>query len=208
MEMYNNIKVIKEQKYERTLFNKYKIRKGHLMEHILVKFFLENDLPTGARNNYIWFQIKCLLKESGIDFKGDETKKLHQLTTIKYGSGFNLNVPENRFKFNPDVVNKYCIMNLIPPLFDLWESKIADENFRLDNLDWNNLWMTHGEKISLPVDTDINEDMREAKKLMVRGSFDNIITLYKFTNGCIDKYGEEKTKYYFTYLFKRYIGYI
>ena len=205
MTFYEKIILYKEEAQAKKLFNKHKIYKSKVMENKLIKFMLENNLPYGMLNNYLWFSLKCLFRDSGFKTSDKEFIKVHKLLQAKYGT-FTTNIPESRFEFNPDIVNKYCIINLIPPLYDLWDFKYCDENFKIDNIKWEDRWIANNKKTNLPPETDIMEDMKGIKLLLEHGSFGNVEKVYQFTNGCIDKYGVVKAKYYTTYLFKRYIG--
>ena len=77
---------------------------------------------------------------------------------------------------------------------------------KLDELSWELVDMVDGE-VQLDSNTSIMEDMESFKSKLVEGDYGNINKLVEFTKGCIKKYGEDKTKYYFKFLFKRYFGY-
>jgi hypothetical protein len=77
---------------------------------------------------------------------------------------------------------------------------------KLEGLNWEEIYITT-EKIELNKDTSIQEDIREYKKVLISGDYNNIPKIGKFINGCIQKYGEKKTKYYFKFLFNKGFNY-
>lgn len=203
-----NIKIYNQKNVfvNRKASDKDIIKPGHLKEHILVKFMLENELPVGQRNNYIWCQIKCLLRDSSFDFNSEEFKQVKALMEKKQKMELNSNVPEKNIVFSKDTVNRYCINNCIPPIYTLWSNRTNKQDMKLEGLTWEEHILTD-EKIELNESDDIIEDMEKCKKLLVEGDFNNKIIIRKFTNGCIEKYGEEKAKYYFDKLFYRYFSF-
>lgn len=181
-----------------------------LRNHLVVKFMLENDLPYGQINNYVWFQIKCLIRDGIIDMNGMKFRKLHKELETKYGT-LTLNLPDKQFSFSKDIINRYCINNCIPPVYELWEdlktsrNKISDRCYK-----WSILKPTY----KLSEEKDILDDLKEGKvrlleKEIKNGNWErwephNTTVIGQFIGACIEKYGEKKTKYYFDYLMKRY----
>lgn len=203
-----NIKKFKEQNVffkSSAHLPKTRIRKGKLMEHKLVKFMLENDFPEGGINNTLWFQLKILLRDAKFDIHGEEYKQFHQAIMKKHNRTFSENVPDKKFSFNENVINAFCVRNLIPPLYEYLPKRKNELNHNIKNLSWNYV------KISTPMKldehTDIDEDMAQVKKSLKKG-FGNKEILGAFLAGMLEKYGEEKTKYYHKYVFERYFGYV
>ena len=60
----------------------------------------------------------------------------------------------------------------------------------------------------LDKNTTIFEDMENFKDKLVEGRLDNTDKFAGFVNGCIEKYGEDKTKYYFNTLFYKFFCFI
>ena len=183
-----------------------RIRKGKLKDNILIKFMLENNLPYGMINNYLWYQLKILLRDSGVDFNSEEFKKIHQELENKYKGKFTLNIPDSKFNFDENIVNKYCIENMFPPLYPLWPKRTKRMNMLIDDVTWEDVGLEK-ENYVLQQDTGIIDDLEWLKKQLEENNFTNIIKFKTFINGCKNKYGEEKTKYYFDNIMKRYLIY-
>lgn len=187
-----------------SLNRKKRLKQGKLKENELVKFMLENNLPAGSRNNYLWFQLKCLLRDYKIPLHKKEFRELHNELQAKHGT-LSLNLPDPKFKFNEDVINKWCINNNIKPVFKLWPKR----NKFLDN--WNELIWGNIDLVSGQIELDGSdefEDMEEIKKKLVGGEhLSNKTIIYEFTKGMISKYGVERTKYLFDNVFERFFNY-
>lgn len=188
-----------------SLLPKNRLRPGKLMEHEYVKFLLKNEFPEGMRNNYLWFQLKCLLRDSKIDLSSSEYKKLHRLLEKKFSDSLASNLPDKKFTFDENIVNSYCIKCLLPPLYELWPNKTKKVDMCLDKLSWKNLEVV--EEMKLSDDTTIMEDLKMCREKLTEGDFNNVNVVASFLKGCLIKYGEEKARYYYEYLFKRYFNY-
>lgn len=202
------------------IFNNKRITSGLLRKHKLIKFMLENELPAGGRNNKLWFQIKCLIRDYGIDMKSDEFRKVHAELEAKHGS-LPINVPEERFHFDVNIVNSWFIENMYPPLYEIWPNKIKHVRL-IDIGEWSSVNLA---KKGAPFeDTDIRKNMADIKKWLKTvseedyDSFDSgyadIVRMRKmwniflgFVGRCVATYGLEKTKYYYTFLFDKYFNY-
>jgi hypothetical protein len=206
---HNNIQKYKMQnvfKKTKVLLIRDRILPGTLQENIVVKFMLENDLPAGMRNNYLWFQIKCLLRDSKFDLKSDEFREIHKRLEAKHGD-LPTNIPEKRFDFNENIVNKFCIENLYKPLYlPVYPERTKKRNVLIDEITWNDIFFCEGEQ-TLDELTDIFEDLEVMRRKLKVGDWSNIALFKQFVKGCITKYGESKTKYYFEYLMKRHLCY-
>jgi hypothetical protein len=179
-----------------------RIKEGQIAENELIKFMLENELPQGMRNNYLWFQVKCLLRDSKIDINGQEFKKIHAQLERKHGT-LPANVPEKRFAFDENIVNRYFIDNLIVPLYPIYPGKTKKLDMRIDNIRWDDLdKLDLGIKIEYEEGDSIMDDIinfRKAK-ILKEGKDSNQEKYISFVKKCIDKYGEKMTKYYFDYV--------
>src|SRR3972149_3031022 len=202
----NDIKIYKNKNVfikSRTLDLKHRLTLDKLHENILIRFLLDNDLPYGEINNKLWFQFKCLLRDNKIDLSSKEFILLHKELEAKFKGDFTINLPDPKFTFDENIVNSYCINNCLPPLYKLWPNRTKKLDMKLDNIDWNIIEFVD-EEMELKSDTTIQEDLKECKTLLKEGLYDNKFIVGKFLKGCIKKYGEAKTMYYFKYLIERY----
>lgn len=190
---------------KKSLHSRDRLVAGKLKNNILIKFMLENDLPEGMRNNYLWFQIKCLIRDSKIDIHSEEFITLHKTLEKKYGS-LPINLPDERFGFDENIVNKYCIVNLLPPIYPLWPKRNGVLSIGIDDVTWEQIELQKG-IIELNEDSDILEDLESFKKTLIINA-KNVDSFIQFVKGCIKKYGEGKTKYYFDYIMKQYLIYV
>jgi len=184
---------------------KERIKPGRLAYNPIVKFMLGNDLPEGMRNNYLWFQLKCLLRDSKSDMNSLEFKRIHKRLEKRQGT-LTLNLPDKRFQFDENIVNSFCIQNLISPIYQFLPHRSKKLNMKLEKLNWALIDIID-DKEKLGQDTDIMKDMENFKGKLIVGDYENVNRMMRFTKGCLKKYGEKKTKYYFEFLFERYFGY-
>ena len=61
--------------------------------------------------------------------------------------------------------------------------------------------------IKLENDSTIFEDMIDVKKRLVEGNYLNANIIGAFINGCVEKYGKEKSKYYVNTIFDKFFNY-
>lgn len=190
----------------KSLLNEDILKKGHLREHLLIRFMLENDFPEGGINNTLWLMLKCLLRDSKIDITSEEFIQIHQELKQKHNRTFTLNFPSPEIIFNRQVINNYCILHLLVPLYPVYPNKIKPLNFDVQLLQWEEKDVGT-DIIELEEDTSIEEDMTYVKQMLQSNNrWHNINILGKFMRGCLKKYGEEKTKYYYKYLFERWLN--
>lgn len=187
-----------------SLTRKDRLRKGKLKENILIKFMMENNLPSGMRNNYLWFQLKCLIRDSNIDTQSKEFRDIHRELEQRHGL-LTLNLPDKKFKFDENIINSYCIKNHIKPLYKLWPKRTKKLDMKIDSFQWKNKDI-EDVYMELKEDNDIIQDMEHCKSQFKEGSYNNNEIYAKFIKGCINKYGEENTKYYFDTIFERYLS--
>jgi len=190
---------------KKSLHSRDRLVAGKLKNNILIKFMLENDLPEGMRNNYLWFQIKCLIRDSKINVHSEEFIKLHKIFEKKYGS-LPINIPDERFGFDENIINKYCIVNLLPPLYPLWSKRNSVLSIGINDVTWEQIELQKG-IIELNENSDILEDLKIFKNSLIMNA-KNGDSFRQFVKGCIKKYGVERAKYYFDYIMKRYLSYI
>ena len=190
----------------RALINENRLRPGKLREHKLTKLILNIPSSLTMINNYLWFQFKCLLRDSKIDLNSKEFRILHAELKNKLKRTLTLNLPDKKFSFDENIVNKFCINNLLPLTYELWPNRRKRLDMKLDNLCWDELLM-YSDVIKLSEETDIIDDMKHLSKQLVEGDYHNIDKVMAFTNGCLKKYGEKKAKYYFDTLFYDFFSY-
>ena len=181
------------------------INSMELKDHPLVKFMLDVNLPHGQINNLLWMQVKCLIRDNNLNFSDKNVQTIHNLLEDKYNDKFTTNLPDKKYEFKEEIINRYCGNNLFPPLFPLEKIRLIKEAFNF-TLNWDMIKFYNSE-IEL-VGGDMFEDMNNFKQQLIQ-SGEKIVTdkIYIFTNSCIKKYGVDKTRYFFTYWFDRWIGY-
>lgn len=187
---------------------KERIRVGKLMKHRLAKAMLEYNWSEGGRNNYLWFQFKCLVRDSNIKTTSKEFRTFHQLLEKKWNDKLPTNFPDKKHKFDKNVVNAYFIMNCVPPIYKV----LSNRTKRLDVFnDWNMLWENskfyEDDYIELKPENNEKEDIFDINKQIEQGKhIKNKVLLSKFLYGFRIKYGDEKARYYYKYLFERYFS--
>jgi hypothetical protein len=191
---------------KKSLHSRDRLVAGKLKNNILIKFMLENDLPYGMINNYLWFMVKVLLRDSKIDIHSEEFIKIHKILENKFKGQLTMNIPDERFGFDENIVNKYCIFNLLPPLYPLWSKRNGVLSIGIDDVTWEQIELQKG-IIELNEDNDILEDLESFKKTLILNA-KNGDSFRQFVKGCIKKYGVERAKYYFDYIMKRYLIYV
>jgi len=190
----------------RAILAKDRIYKNKFDEHILIRFMLDNEFPEGGINNKLWFQLKILLRDSNIDIVDKEFRIIHEQLKRKHSRTFSSNIPNDQYNFNKTTINNFCIDICHPPLYKLWENKKKTTNFGLNKISYK-IKILSKKKINLEEDTTIYEDLKKCKKVLKPKEYaGNGIIIAQFINGCIDKYGEDKTKYYCKYVLKDWFG--
>ena len=158
----------------------------------------------GGRNNKLWLSMKILLRDSKFDFSSEEFRKFRRDVQQRQKDEFPLNIPGPQYTFNPSVVNNYCIDNLIPPLYPLWENRNKKVDMKLNNFTFNNYKLLVVDEVKVSEDTTIFEDMRTFYETLVPGQLNNRDKMAGFIQALIQKYGEEKTRYFYDTLFEKY----
>jgi hypothetical protein len=182
-----------------------KLIAGKLRDNSLIRLMLDNDLPFGAINNKPWFQLKCLIRDSQINIKSEEFKAIHSELEHKYKGAFTLNIPDKKYRFNRNIINSYCFDNLIPPIYEVYEDRIAKTGVNIDKIDikYMNSWLV--EPLKLNENASIYEDMDMlSTKFIYKNDMLNQELYQSFLKGFLEKYGKEKTEYYSRYVFIRY----
>jgi len=183
------------------------IRVGKLKEHPLARFLLDNKFTMGGINNTLWFQLKCLLRDSNFNFNSKEFITYHNQIKQKHNRTFTLNIPDNNYRFEEGAVNNFCIFNGYKPVFDLWSTRTKKLDMKLENMKWENKNITNM-KIIIQKNTNIFDDMKKVKEYLKEGDFNNLDVIGGFINACIEKYGEEKTRFWFENIFYKYFTFI
>jgi len=195
---------IHKRMYKVTLTEDEILKEKELFTHPLVEWFLSRQFPAGGINNTIWYEIKKLARESGIDFNGkafrrlhDKVKKYHKRTTLS------ANIPPANQEFNKRTINNYCLNNWIEPFFtdDLIGNLCYGVNF--SKVEW---WSMERRKPieTLDYDTRVCEDINEFRRKIIPGDIghNNIKKFQDFILGCRYKYGDEKAEFIFNILKK------
>ena len=177
--------------------------KGKLREHPLVKFMLQK-LPPGEPNNKLFFSFKCLVRDSKIDITSEEFMQLHKDIETAWNDKLTLNMPERKFTFSRNTVNSYCVDNLIPPIYPLWENRIGKRPVKIENITFDAAMMSTQPLLPLLANTTIEEDMNMFDGMLKDNDYGNIDLYAQFIKACMNKYGEQKIKYYVQYVFPRF----
>lgn len=184
----------------------YRIRKGKLLKHSLIKFILENRFPEGYINNTVWFSIKLLIRDSKYDTTSAEFSKFHAKIKSIHKRTFSLNTPLMRFTFDPDIINNYCIKHYMPLVFPYkdkldkaWNKRGGKTDYRLDISWYAYDTRKYGIKECFPLDkdSDIFEDVRAFKKGLEEKINSNQCNFVIFVNSLVEKYGKDNVKYFF-----------
>ena len=204
----DDIKTFKEKNVffkSKSLLPGDRIKPGKFFEHELVRYMLKAHLPYGEINNKLWFQLKCLVRDSGFEINNRDYLKFKALMEKKLNGKLSPNFPDKRFNFNGDIINSFCINSRHPPMYKLWSTR-KQMDFGL-NYEWNLIYLVNG-AIKLESNTTIQEDLKHCQNLLKEGNTrtnNNIVAM--FIKGLIKKYGEKDTKYFFKYLFERGLTY-
>ena len=194
----------------RALKNTNRFIKNKIRQHPVIQLILDNELPYGMINNYLWFQIKCLVRDSKVmndDGFRDEFMKVHKQIEAKLNGNLSMNIPDKKFKFEENIINKFCMENLIPPIYPLWDGSKKKFDSKINEVEWEevNFSSTKDKNYN---GTDIYEDMKLFKEELIDGDYSNKLRYIGFIKGCIGKYGVKKTHYFFTYIFDRWFNWI
>jgi len=209
MSKEEDIKQFKEQNVfskSRALNNEDRIKKGKLMEHKLIKFILQPNLPVGGGNNKLWFQLKCLLRDSKTNLGSTEFREFHSQLEKSWMATLSTNPPTKNFDFDKNIINSYCLDHHIPLLYDFWShKKILVDMYDKEILKWEH---RKGVRFTnLDKGSTIQEDLKYCLEHLREGDKSNYDVIGIFINGLIKKYGEEKARFYFDNLFDRAFNY-
>lgn len=208
--------------------SQFRIKKGKLLDHNLIKFLLNDNFPKGGINNTLWFQTKCLLRDSGFDINDKEFILFHNKIKQKHDRTFTTNIPGEKYNFYPNTINNFCINNGFTPVFEI-PKKPKKVNLKkkltYDNLVTMNWELRNQYKNILEIKEDIKTEMEKCKKYLLdidKGEYNNeelddkanyirnkILKkeyFYSFVNGCIKKLGEEESKKLFDNWFNDYFN--
>ena len=205
VEEYNSKKLFYSNK---SISHTDMIKAGKIKEHKLIKFMLENDLPYGMINNYLIFQMKCLLRDSKIDLNSEEWIKIHKQLEVKVKGNIPMNIPDAKFGFDENIVNKYFIVNEITPIYPIYPNKTKRLDMKIDNFKWDDIHKYNLIKeYKLTEQMDMLEDIMVFKHELKEGDISNIDKYAAFLRACINKYSEKTVKYYFEYVILKLLSY-
>ncbi len=115
-----------KQKTELILSSEHKMIKNELNRNVIVDLMMNYRFPDGGINNTLWYGIKILLHDSGIDLSDPGYKQIHSQLKSIHDRGFTENGLEPAFKgsydgpfrdgdlvFVPSMVNKYLRLHPI-----------------------------------------------------------------------------------------------
>lgn len=187
--------------------SEYIIKKGKFLKHPLVRFLLENEFPAGGINNTLWYELKILLRDSNVDLRSKEFVDFHRTIIKKHNRTFTLNIPDKNHSFNVQTINNYCINNMLVSPYELWPKRNKKVDMKLNGITFNDYRKIVGEKIVLEEDTTIMDDMQKFSELLIPGQLNNRDKFAGFISALMNKFGEEKTKYFFDIVFEKYFCY-
>jgi hypothetical protein len=190
----------------KSILSNYRLKAGRLRENMLIKFMLENDLPKGMRNNFLWFQLKCLIRDSKIDINSEEFRQIHKEFENKTNDTFALNIPGDKFMFDENIVNKYFFENLIPPIYPVYPMRTKRIDYKLEQLKWEDI-DKYNTLSYIGQGVELNEDIIFFSKQLKEDDFSNVEKYAQFLIYCKNKYGENITKYYFDYVMIKLLSY-
>ena len=185
---------------------KQKLVPGKLMNNEIAKFMVKHKFPDGMINNTIWFQLKALIRDSQYDTNTDEFRKFHATIKKLHGRTFTTNLPEDKFSFSEDIVNAFCIQHGFQPIYKLWPKRTKTSLKKIQKLYWRNREDTLYPAMKLSEETEVLEDFKICKEQFEedRPMINNGLAI-SFLKGLINKYGEERAKFYLE-LFERYFN--
>ena len=183
------------------------IKPGQLQKHKVVRFMLDNDLPRGEINNLVWFQLKCILRDSKFDLRSNEFLDFHKDIEAKYKDKFPMNVPNIKYTFSENTLNNFCIKYGFLPLYELAKERTVytPVNFKKDIIKMvDNI---PGEYV-IDGNTTWKEDVETFKKQLLKLT----PTYYResiglFLKGCIKKYGKKYTNYLNDVVLDKYLNF-
>jgi hypothetical protein len=177
----------------------------------LSQSLLKDNLPLGYRNNYLIFQLKCLIKDCNIDFNALEIKHLQKMLEQKLNDKIPFNIPEEKFHFNPNIVNKFYIMHKLPLLYEPLFDRPKKRNFVKEVFNWDNYKYAYIPEECIPVfnNNDINILLYESVKWMERSDKNKTYTttdyVYGITKSISKCLGEDEAKIIFELYLPHYL---
>ena len=210
LQYLDNIKTFKEKNPfggHKSINLGYRIKEGQLEKDPLVRFMLENEFSEGGINNTIWFSLKCLIRDSSYKLDSEEFRKFHETIKRKHSRSFTLNIPEQKFIFDVNAINNYCIQFGYKPVYELWPKKTKFLNLiDMSLIKWENI-NSVTKSLQLPEKSTILDDLTTLKNLLEPKSYKNIEIVLMFLKGTIAKYSETKAKYYFENIYDKFLNY-
>lgn len=202
-------KVVEENKYEvlvktSRVSTEMRLIAGKIAENPLTRLFLDYKLPKGQRNNTAFFQYQCLIRDSGIDTASEEFRDIYNQIKAKQGDVFPLSVPPERYEFNPDAINNYCLNALINPIYPLWPRRTIVKEYLLGEISYDMMGLAESEMNLEDGDTFLQEfdialkQLNEIKiiKSKEKENVGNRIIFSSFLKGFTAKHGEVTTKFF------------
>ena len=101
----------------------HRFSEDEFINHPVIRLMLEVDLPYGEINNVVWFMVKALMQQNGLNFSMPKIREILNMLEKKYKGRFTENFPNKSVKFNEDTINNYCIRNMIPPVFEIKKTR-------------------------------------------------------------------------------------
>ena len=183
-------------KQDYKLNSSFRLKEDTIVNDKLVKFMLQENLPQGGRHSRLFLSLKCLIVDNDLNINSKTCQ--HILNQIKRknknSDNWQTNNPRDSgdYHFNPEVVNNYCIDNMLPLLYVPYQNKVTKRNIPEHIWTINNFEYSTGTITEFPTDTTIKSDI-----LLISKNYD-IQTIYDYIRGLIQKYGKKNALYIFT----------
>jgi len=173
-----------------------KIQSGKLMKHKLIQFVIKNNFSYGEINNKLWFQIKCLIRDSKIDINSNEYISFKRMFEAKIKGILSPNLPDKRFSFSKDMINDFCLNQRLPPIYTVYEKRIKNNNYVKEKDIKFEKRILSDKTFELDDSSTLKEDMQICKeKFKENLYFNNGLIVADFINSIIKKYDKNTAKY-------------
>jgi hypothetical protein len=196
---------------------RYKVSYDNMYQNPIIKALLGGQLPAGNRNNMLIFALKCLLQQSGLDLNDKRIRHLHARIQQVQQTKFPFNPTSAHFAFHPNVVNNYCMINLLPLLYpdDLCKDRRKCSEFPEHVYNFENAMLAYVPddfkkyQQKQEYDDNIVETMRCIKQAIYDYHDNEPITfIYSIAQSLAKTFGEEQAKVIYEQYVRHIIPYI
>ena len=100
------------------LSEEYKMIKNELQHNAIIDLMMNYSFPDGGINNTLWYGVKLLLHNSGIDSSDAGYRKTHQMLKTIHKRSFSQNGLEKKYNGNYDGAFKKGDIDIIPTMIN------------------------------------------------------------------------------------------